>query len=278
MTQYSASPGNPNKSWKIIFVLGGLAAILAVVFFRRYFGTELHTFNGFGIFDVPEAMPTRAAEWFVLLQKDKFVGLALFGVVDLINYALVGLIFLALYGALRQVNKGAMLVATSTGLMGIAVYFASNQALSMLSLSTKYAEAVSNTESEMFKAAGEALLAIHDPGSLNQGVGIYASLFFVLVAGLIISIVMLRSTVFNKATAIVGILANGIALFYFVGLVFAPEIVWLPPSLSAPLRLIWYILIAIKLFQLGSKANDDQQNQPGTIEMTSNRHDTSANS
>jgi hypothetical protein len=58
---------------------------------------------------------------------------------------------------------------------------------------------------------------------------------------------MLKSTVFNKATAIVGILANGIALFYFVALVFAPGIVWIPHTLSAPLRLIWYILIAIKL-------------------------------
>jgi hypothetical protein len=31
-----------------------------------------------------------------------------------------------------------------------------------------------------------------------------------------------------------------------------PEYSWIFPTISAPLRMIWYILIAIKLFQLAS--------------------------
>jgi hypothetical protein len=68
---------------------------------------------------------------------------------------------------------------------------------------------------------------------------------------LIISIVMLRSNVFSTATAILGILANGIALCYFIALAFAPALAWLPPPISAPFRLIWYILIAAQLLKLG---------------------------
>jgi hypothetical protein len=39
-------------------------------------------------------------------------------------------------------------------------------------------------------------------------------------------------------------------LGYFIAIPFAPAIVWLPPTVSAPFRLIWYVLIARRLFQL----------------------------
>jgi hypothetical protein len=127
----------------------------------------------------------------------------------------------------------------------------------MLSLSNRHAAATTDAQRAMFLAAGEAILAIHNPGELSQGTGIYLSLFLVLASGLLISIVMLRSTVFGKATAYVGLLANGLALGYFAALIFAPALVWLPPSVSAPFRLIWYILIAVRLFQLGAGASDN---------------------
>jgi hypothetical protein len=231
-----------------------------VVFFRRFFGAELMVFNGFGIFNVPETEPASALEWFTLLQEEKFVGLVLLGVIDLINYALVGLIFLALYGALRAVNKRAMAVAMTLALVSIIVYFATNQAFAMLALSEQYARATTEVQRSTLLAAGEARLAINNPVSIYQGTGFYLSFSLILLAGLIISIVMLRSNVFNTATAIVGILANGFGLCYFLALAFAPALAWLPPPLSAPFRLIWYILIAVQLLKLGRV-----ETQTGTI-------------
>ena len=76
------------------------------------------------------------------------------------------------------------------------------------------------------------MLAVNNPDSIYQGAGIYVSLFLVLFAGLIISAVMLRSGLFSKATALVGILANGIGLCYFLTLVFLPASIGsLTPSL-----------------------------------------------
>ena len=49
-------------------------------------------------------------------------------VFDLVEYALLGLIFLAVCAALWQTDRSAMLVATVCGLAGMMVYFASNQA------------------------------------------------------------------------------------------------------------------------------------------------------
>ncbi|MBN1813934.1 MAG: DUF4386 family protein [Anaerolineae bacterium] len=240
------------SAWKGLYRIGGAAILIAVVIFRRNFGAELVGFRGFGIFDVPAMPPSSAIDWFTLLQNNRFVGLALLDVVDIVNYALVGLMFLALYGALRRANRSAMTVATAFGLVGIAVYFASNQAFAMLSLSDQYAAATDDAQRAMLLAAGQALLAIHNPGTIYQGLGIHMSLLLVVLAGLIMSIVMLRSSIFGKTTAWTGIIANGCVLGYFVALAFAPALCALPHVISAPFRVVWYVLIARRLFQLGS--------------------------
>jgi hypothetical protein len=221
-----------------------------------------------GVIDVPEVHPSSAVDWFTLLQDNRLLGLVLFDLVDLLNYALLGLILLALYAALRRTNRSAMAIATTMGLVGVAVHLASNQVISMLNLSHKYAAATTDAQRGALLAAGEALLAIHNPGAIHQGTGMYVGLFLVLLAGLIISLVMLRSRmpngagcpngayVFSKVTAWVGILANGLALGHFVALAFAPAIgptpvvFGLPMAISAPFRVTWYVLIAIRLFQL----------------------------
>jgi hypothetical protein len=226
-----------------------VAALVAVIVFRRNLSAELTQFRGFGIIrGVPATSPSSATDWFNLLGNNRFVGLCLLDVVDLVNHALVGLIFLALYGALRRVSKSATLIATASGLTGIGVYFASNQALAMLSLSEGYAAATSDAQRSMLLAAGEALLAIH-----HRGTGIRASFTLVILAGLILSVVMLRSSVFGQATAVVGIAANGLRVGYLVALVLAPSISWILIPISAPFRVTWYVLIAIGLFRLAKR-------------------------
>jgi hypothetical protein len=236
--------------WRLLYLVGAAAVAVAVLFFRRNCGAELTAFRGFGIWDVPAIPPIGAGDWFALFQEDPFVGLALFGLFDLVNYALVGLIFLALYGALRRVNRSAMLPATALGLAGMAVYLASNQAFAMLNLSRQHAGAATEGQRAMLLAAGEAVLANQNPGALYQGTGMYTSLLLVLLAGFIISVVMLRSPAFSRWAAYAGIVANGIALGRFVALAFAPALLWLPPTVAAPFRLAWYILIAVGLLRL----------------------------
>ena len=245
-----ANTRSSQSTWKPLFQLSVIAALLTVFVFRRNLGAELMAFHGFGIFSVPETMPVSATEWFVLLQSNPFVGLALLEVFDLVEYALVGLMFLAVGVVLWQSNRTMMLLSMISGLIGIAVYFASNQAFAMLSLSEHYAMATNDAQRAVFVSAGESLLAIQNPGVLDQGTGIYVSLFLVLLAGLLISLVMWQSDVFSKLTALTGILANGFMLTYYIALVFAPALVVLPFVISAPFRVVWYFLIAVKLFRL----------------------------
>ena len=241
-----------DSAWRVLYKVGGAAALIAAVLFRRNLGAEFSLLRMIGIIDVgPTMAPSSAMDWFALLHDNRLIGLTMLETFDLVNYALVGLIYLALYAALRRADAGSMALATAFGFVGIAVYLASNQAFAMLSLSDQYAAATTDAQRAMFLAAGEALLAINNPGAIDQGIGVTISLFLVTLAGLIISIVMLRSSIFSRATAIVGILAHGFGLGYFVALVFAPAILALPPSISAPFLLVWYILIARRLFQLG---------------------------
>ena len=246
-----SEPGVRDSAWRALYITSAIAALLAVFVFRRNCGAELGLMFSFGVASgLPTTPLAGAKDWFIYLQDNPLVGLILLNLFDLIEYALLGLIFLAVYIALRQVNRSAMLIAVTCGLVGITVYFASNQAFGIYALSRRYAAAATEAQRSLYLAAGEALLAVNSPDAIYQGTGIYMSYFLVLLAGLIISIVMLRSDVFSKATAVVGILANGIALCYFIGLAFAWELYWIPTPVSAPFRVIWYFLIALRLFKL----------------------------
>ena len=247
MAQVGLQAGN--SGWKTLYRLGAIAALLAVFVFRRNLGAELMALKGLGLAGIP-ALPVSVEGWFALLQSNPLVGLVLLNVFDLVEYALLGLVFLAVCAALWQTNRSAMLVATVFGLVGMMVYFASNQAFAMLALSERYAAAATEAARNTYLVAGEALLAVNNPAALHQGTGIHLSLFLVLLAGLVMSVVMLRSNVFSKTTAITGILANGFGLGYYLVLAFLPPtLLALPFVLSAPFRVVWYFLIARKLLR-----------------------------
>ncbi len=242
--------------WRPLYLTGAIAALLAVFVFRRNLSAELIGLKqlgvqGFGMSNVPPAMPAHASDWFALFGRSPIVGVVLLNVFDLVEYTLVGLLFLAVCAALWNASRSAVLISTVCGWAGIIAYFTSNQAFAMLSLSRQYAGAAGDAQRAPLLAAGEALLAINNPGALTQGTGIYVCMLLVPLAGLILSTVMLQSQIFNRATAVVGILANALIIGYFPALAFAPSLLVLPYVLSAPLRVAWYFLAALNLLQLG---------------------------
>jgi hypothetical protein len=240
-------------AYKNLYKAGSAAALIAAIVFRRNLDAEFMLLRGLGIVHSgPAAPPSSVMDWFALLHNDKLLGLTLLNVFDLVNYALVGLIFLALYFALKRTSEACMAIAAAPGFVGIAAYFASNQAFTMLSLSDQYAAASSDAQRAMLLVAGQATLAIHQNASY-QGAGIYLSFLLVSVAGVLISAVMLRSGLFRRATACAGILANAFGLGYYAFLILAPQFVFLPLSISAAFLLAWYVLTGIRLWKIGSR-------------------------
>ena len=243
-----------DSDWKSLYRIGGVAALISGIFFRRNIAAEIGLFSEY-------KPPVTVSNWFVLLQSNRLLGLSYLNIFDIFNYALVGLMFLALYVVLRRTNKSYMAIATILGFLGIAVYFASNTALSMLSLSEQYAAATTDTQRTILLAAGEAMLAINrfsSPGA-HPGTGGYVSLFLIAIAGMITSVVMLRSDVFNRATAYVGILASAFDLVYCITFAFMPTVgsellavIFIPAA--GLFLMIWHIMVGWRLYQLGKDA------------------------
>lgn len=114
----------------------------------------------------------------------------------------MALLYLALYAALKKASESFMAIAMTLGLVGLAAYFSSNPAFEMLSLSNQYWGATTDAQRSVALAAGQAMLATFTGSAFN----VYY--VFGAAALLIISIVMLRSRIFGRATAYVRILAS----------------------------------------------------------------------
>jgi len=250
----TSNTGAATSKWNGLYKVGSVAAWVALLVFRRWLGAEFLFFRGMGIIRAgPKALPGTVLDWFTLLHAHRLIGLTLLNAFDIVNYALVGLIFLALYAALSETHRSSVTLATALGFLGVAIYIASNPAFSILTLSDQYAAATTDAQRSMLLAAGQALLAVQNPNAVGQAT---LSFFLVSLAGLIMSTVMLDGRVFSKATAYIGILANAFGLGYPLGIALAPKTVVLPIvalslSVSACFLVIWYVLIALRLWQLG---------------------------
>jgi hypothetical protein len=239
-----------DPAWRGLCPLGGGAALAAAIVFRRWLSAELGLLSSLGLLGGVSAPRSGAVrDWFSLLQAHPLIGLISLNGLDLVNYALVGLIVLGMYAALRKSAPGAVTVALGLAFTGIAVYFASNQAFSLLRLSRAYAAAATDAERSQLLAAGQALQALSDP--LTFGSGVFWGFNLVTLAELIFAGAMLRTGVFSKLTAWIGLAANALGLGYFITVAFAPALTFIPLSASAPLLLVWYLLAGVRLLRLG---------------------------
>ncbi|MBN1306064.1 MAG: DUF4386 family protein [Anaerolineales bacterium] len=236
--------------WKSLYKIGGVAALLAGILFRRNMSVEIEPF-------IAQAPPETIVEWFTLLQKNSLLALSLLNILDLVNYALLGLAFLALYAALKETDKSLMSIAAASGFAGIVVYFAANTAFSLLALSQQYAAASTEAQKASLEAAGQALLALTRFGTGGHpGAGGYISLLLVALATLLISLTMLKSGLFNQVTAIAGILAGAFDLAFCLVFVLPTglevgilAVIFIPAA--GLFLMIWHILVGVRLYRLG---------------------------
>jgi hypothetical protein len=233
-------------SQNLLYKLGGIAALVAALGFRRWFSSELVMFKTIGLINTEVPSTTSALDWFNFIQKDRLIELIALDFFDIINYILVGLILLGLYFVLQETDKSATFLALVIGFVGIAVYLSSNQALAILSLSDQYVIAT-ESEKPILLAAGQSLLTMNKfyPGGSSILIGFY----FVNMASLIMAVVMLKNKYFTKIDAYIGILANGFNVSSFLFLIVDPELMVIPIPLGSIFLLIWYIKVGLKLYR-----------------------------
>jgi len=119
----------------------------------------------------------------------------------------------------------------------------------MLDLSIQYAAATTDAQRTILEAAGQAMLAVgqsHTPGT-------FIGFFFCEIAGIMISLAMLRGGIFSKPNAYAGILGFGMLLVYEICQSFVPTLLGVNlifAMIGGLLNLVWYGLIARRLLQL----------------------------
>lgn len=216
--------------WKGLYGAGAAAALLSAII----------TPISVGLFIAWQPpLEGTALDWFNLFRSNAFRGLVGLDLPFMVVYALLIPIWLALYAALRRAGESAMAIAAALGLVAIAVYFASNPAFEMLSLSRRYDAATTEAQRSILLAAGEAVLAGF------QGTAFKVSYLLATGAGIITGIVILRSKILGKPTGYARLLASFLGLGIFI------------PTIGVPLSLfsvlfewIWYVLLGRGLFRL----------------------------
>jgi len=152
----------------------------------------------FSIFPIPDSIE----KWFELLNSNLIVGLFHSDLFILINNILISVIYLALfYSMVNDKNKSYLVLALVLGYIGIAAYISSNKTFELITLADRYANISNENEKIMILAAGQVMI------SSWQGTAF--DVYYILngITLLIISITMMKSEIYTKATSIFGLIA-----------------------------------------------------------------------
>ena len=152
----------------------------------------------FSIFPIPSSID----KWFDLMNNNLIVGLFHSDLFILINNILISVIYLALfYSLVNDKNRSYLLLALILGYIGIAAYISSNKTFELIALAHKYANVSNENDKMILLAAGQVMI------SSWQGTAF--DVYYVLngITLLILSITMIKSEIFTKATSIFGLIA-----------------------------------------------------------------------
>ena len=222
--------------WAGLYRVGGAAPLVAALLYLSQF---LILLSG-------ETYPTDPQAWFDLFGRSRILGLFFLNALDIVSISLVGLMFLALYVALRRTSPSSMAVGAFLAFLGVAVFVSARAAAvtATLSLSEAYAAATSQAQRSQLVAAG---LAVHATSRATP-----ETLGFLLIAvgGAVTSAVMLRSGIFNRSAGYLGLLAGLATLANDVSIVVTPSVAPFLMPVNGLLWLVWWLMIGSGLLRL----------------------------
>lgn len=231
---------------KNFYRFAGISALIGVLI---GIGEILITFLPDGM-----AVTETVFDWFDLLNRNPFMGLRNLGLINIAITLLGTPVYLALYAAHKHKDRLFAGFATVLSFVGLAVFLSTNRAFPMLALSREYATATIPAQRDLVAAAGQALLAV---GASHTN-GTFLAFFLSELAGILISVVMLRGEIFPKSAAYAGILAFSLLMTYDLLASFftSSGFVLLIAVVGGLLTLAWNTLLARRFFQLSRSENN----------------------
>jgi hypothetical protein len=195
--------------------------------------------------------PSTVIGHLTLLQSRPLVGLVSLDFVIIVDEVLAIPICLALYLSLHRLHESLTLLATALSAASIVCFLIATPALNMLYLSRQYAIATTSADREALFGAGQAVI--------SSWLGTPYQVGYVLgsIDMILISIVMLRSTIFGRFAAYMGILSGAVGFGAYV-----PKVGVFISLLSVVVMQIWYVMIALALLR-PSKSHQDVRFKAG---------------
>ena len=233
------------STWRTLYKIGGVAALLTV--FVMLSESLITLLPGGSVEGLETA--TTVIDWFRLYHEQPWMALRNLGLVNLIATTLSIPMILALHIVHQKSDPAFATLALALSLIGMTVYLSSNTSFPMLTLSWKYHAAETETQRMMLAAAGEAMLAqaeSHTPGT-------FVGFFYIEIASILMSIVMLRNQIFSKTAGIAGILGYGSLLVFEILASLVPtgfSLAMIFVALGGLASLVWSAMIGQKLLKL----------------------------
>ncbi len=229
-----------DKPNRILFKAGGWTSVL-FIFYSIATILILVLLDG--------GYPDSALKCFEMIHENKFLALIQLDIISVIVVPFYYLLFFCLYQALKEGYELISKIALFLTLAGITVFVSGINLASILHLCDKYYAASSPELRNQLLAACEGMLAADmwvNTGAIIRGILIESG-------AVIFSVIMLKTAVFGKAAGWVGFFTHGFDLASVViGLFYAPmKIIF--TMIAGPLYFVWFIMIGIRLFQLGRK-------------------------
>jgi hypothetical protein len=225
-----------SSTWKPLCRTGGVAAWLLMAYSLLTM-VQLLVLGG---------QPATAAEAFSLIQQNRLVALLRLDLPTVVALPLYYLVFLGLFAALHRDELPGAILATALAFVGVTLLLATPMGLSMVPLSDRYAAAASEDARRQLLGAGEAIMA----ADMWHGTGALVGSVLLQAGAVLISVAMLRTRVFSRTTAYVGLVTHGLDLLHALALPFAPPAGFLLMAAAGPLYLAWFPLIGRRLIAL----------------------------
>jgi hypothetical protein len=228
---------SPDSTKKTIFYLGGAVCVILIAY-------SLATLLIMTLIGGP---PQTIQECFAMLQQSKINGLLRLDILTVFIIPLYYLLFYSLYVSLKNTDHALVTISTILTFAGVTLFLATPSVFSYLYLSDRFSTATSELQKNNLIAAGEAILASdmwHGTGAIIGGLLLQTGAF-------LFSIIMLKTNIFNKTTAITGIVTHGLDLLHIIIGFFLPAIGNILMFIAGPLYLLWFPLVGIRLFKLG---------------------------
>ncbi len=188
--------------------------------------------------------PETAQGFFELLLSNPLGGLVALDALYIVSNALMYLVYLALAVPLWRVSRSAVVIALSFCVVGVSAYMSTPRPVEMLTLAQAYADAGAETRLALL-VVGDGMLATW------TGTGYVIYYYFTAVTLAVLSVLMLRSSVFSRATAVWGLVS---AVLMTVPSSFGPVGMAFALASLAPFS-VFAALVGLRLLQLASPAS-----------------------